>query len=143
MSEALLDANVLLALAWPNHQFHAAAHRWFAREAGGGWATCALTQLAFVRLSANPAFTRFPAAPAEAARLLGLCTAHVGHRFWDSAPAPAPADFARALGHQQVNDAYLLALVVHRRGRLVTFDTRIRALAGPSAERVLVLAPAP
>jgi toxin-antitoxin system PIN domain toxin len=143
VSEALIDANVLLALAWPNHQFHAAAHRWFAREAVGGWATCAFTQLAFVRLSANPAFTRFPAAPAEAARLLGLCTGHAGHRFWESAPALAPADFARALGHQQVNDAYLLALAAHRRGRLVTFDTRIPALAGPSAERVLVLAPTP
>jgi toxin-antitoxin system PIN domain toxin len=143
VSQALLDANVLLALAWPNHQFHTAAHRWFAREAVGGWATCALTQLAFVRLSSNPAFTRFPAAPTEAARLLGLCTGHAGHHFWDSAPALTPADLARALGHQQVNDAYLLALTAHRRGRLITFDPRIPALAGPSAERVLVLAPAP
>ena len=143
MREALLDANVLLALAWPNHQFHAAAHRWFAREAAAGWSTCALTQLAFVRLSANPAFTRFAAAPGDAARLLGLFTGHVGHRYWDSAPALAPSDFARVLGHQQVNEAWLLALAAQRGGRLVTFDTRIPALAGPFAEHVLVLAPAP
>lgn len=139
MSAALPDVNVLLALAWPNHQFHAAAHAWFAREAGGGWATCALTQLAFVRLSANPAFTRFPAAPAEAAHLLAQYTAHAGHRFWAASPAPAPADFIHALGHQQVNDAYLVRLAAHHRGRLVTFDTRLRALAGPAIDRIVLL----
>ena len=57
MKPALLDVNVLLALAWPNHQHHAASHRWFRREAGNGWAICALTQLAFIRLSSNPAYT--------------------------------------------------------------------------------------
>ena len=50
----LLDANVLLALAWPNHQFHAAATRAMGRSRGR-WATCALTQLGFIRLSSNPA----------------------------------------------------------------------------------------
>jgi predicted nucleic acid-binding protein len=29
---ALPDANVLLALAWPNHQHHERAHGWFLRE---------------------------------------------------------------------------------------------------------------
>ena len=26
---ALLDVNVLVALAWPNHVHHTQAHRWF------------------------------------------------------------------------------------------------------------------
>lgn len=43
MKAALLDINVLLALAWPSHQHHAAAHGWFARESRHGWATCAFT----------------------------------------------------------------------------------------------------
>ncbi|NBP25094.1 MAG: hypothetical protein EBU81_11205 [Proteobacteria bacterium] len=30
-----IDINVLLALAWPNHQHHALAHRWLARQSGG------------------------------------------------------------------------------------------------------------
>lgn len=55
MSVYLLDANVLLALAWPNHLHHAAAHLWFAKNHKSGWATCPLTQLAFVRLSMQPA----------------------------------------------------------------------------------------
>ncbi|MDB6039699.1 MAG: hypothetical protein JWM99_3540 [Verrucomicrobiales bacterium] len=42
LKTALLDTNVLLALAWPNHQHHAVAHRWFAKHTEQGWATCAL-----------------------------------------------------------------------------------------------------
>lgn len=36
MSVALLDVNVLVALAWPSHIQHGLAHRWFVRNAGGG-----------------------------------------------------------------------------------------------------------
>ena len=49
----LLDLNVLLAVAWPNHQFHASANSALSRK--NRWATCALTQLGFIRLSSNPA----------------------------------------------------------------------------------------
>jgi toxin-antitoxin system PIN domain toxin len=78
---ALLDTNVLLALAWPNHQHHAAAHAWFAQNASTGWATCALTQLGFVRLSSNPAYTRSSVTPSEAASLLHEMTVHPSHDF--------------------------------------------------------------
>lgn len=33
----LLDVNVLVALAWPNHVHHVSARRWFAAEAAQGW----------------------------------------------------------------------------------------------------------
>ena len=138
MSAALLDPNVLLALAWPNHQFHAAAHAWFGREAAAGWATCAFTQLAFVRLSSSPAYTPRPVTPFEACRLLGQWTSRPEHEFWTDQPPPIPADFARALGHQQVNDSYLLHLAEHHGGTVVTFDARLRALAGNPA-RLTVL----
>ena len=49
MTIALLDVNVLLALAWPNHMHHADSKAWFDREAPHGWATCALTQLSLNR----------------------------------------------------------------------------------------------
>jgi uncharacterized protein len=48
---ALPDINVLLALAWSNHAHHDAAHRWFARDATAGWATCVLTQTGFLPYS--------------------------------------------------------------------------------------------
>jgi toxin-antitoxin system PIN domain toxin len=130
VKRALLDANVLLALAWPNHQHHAAAHRWFGREAAHGWATCALTALAFVRLSSNPAYTAAAVTPSEAATLLRDFTGHRHHRFWAAAPPPLPALFARAAGHQQVVDAYLVGLAQHHRGRLATFDAPLAAHAG-------------
>ncbi|OFW30756.1 MAG: hypothetical protein A3H97_10670 [Acidobacteria bacterium RIFCSPLOWO2_02_FULL_65_29] len=140
MSRALLDVNVLLALAWPNHQHHALAHRWFAREASGGWATCAITGLAFVRLSSNPAYTASAVPPEEAATLLGTMTRHQHHRFWAELPAPASEMFARARGHQQVIDAYLVRLTQHHHGRIATFDAPLRAHAS-DASQVEVITP--
>jgi toxin-antitoxin system PIN domain toxin len=129
MAETLLDVNVLLALAWPNHQHHAAAHEWFRQASRRGWATCALTQLAFVRLSSNPAYTPAAVTPAEAASLLTRLTTHGKHRYWDVLAAPDEGMFVRAAGHQQVMDAYLVREAERHRGRLATFDRRTAAHA--------------
>ena len=125
MKATLVDTNVLLALAWPNHQHHAQAHGWFAAQATKGWATCAFTQLGFIRLSANPAYTASAVSPQEAATLLRQWTRLKSHRFWTSPLADDPATYARALGHQQVNDAWLVEVARRNSGRLVTLDTRL------------------
>ncbi len=125
MKVPLLDTNVLLALAWPNHQHHAAAHAWFAAHSRKGWATCAFTQLGFVRLSSNPAYTTNAVSPQDAATLLQQWTRLKTHRFWPSPGADAPAIYARALGHQQVNDAWLVEVARRNAGTLVTLDTRL------------------
>jgi toxin-antitoxin system PIN domain toxin len=91
VKSALLDTNVLLALAWPNHQHHAPAHGWFAATAKKGWATCAFTQLGFIRLSANPAYTANAVSPQEAAALLQQWTRLKTHRFWNSPAADGRA----------------------------------------------------
>jgi uncharacterized protein len=122
---ALLDTNVLLALAWPNHQHHAQAHTWFAAHAKKGWATCAFTQLGFIRLSSNPAYTANAVPPQEAATLLQQWTRLKGHHFWSSPAAEDPAIYVRALGNQQVNDAWLVEVARRNSGRLVTLDTRL------------------
>jgi toxin-antitoxin system PIN domain toxin len=122
---ALLDVNVLLALAWPNHQHHRVAHGWFRRSANRGWATCALTQLAFIRLSSNPAYTSSAVPPQAAAALLGQLTSHPAHQYLASSAEPARLDYARTLGHQQVMDAYLVSVAEHHHGRLITFDRRL------------------
>lgn len=127
MKSALLDTNVLLALAWPNHQHHSVAHRWFRAEARHGWASCAFTQLGFVRLSSNPAYTPTAVRPQQAATLLRELLAHKQHRFWPSPDATNPRIYLRTLGHQQVNDAYLVDLARRQRGRLVTLDTKLSA----------------
>jgi hypothetical protein len=132
VTDALLDVNVLLALAWPNHQFHLPARRWISSHEGT-WCTCALTQLGFVRLSSNPAFTDQAKPPAEAAGLLLRMTQHGGHRFISELPTLEIPAFARALermlGHQQITDGYLVALAEHHEIRLVTFDRRIEAIS--------------
>jgi uncharacterized protein len=125
----LPDVNLLLALAWPNHQFHHQATSWFSSRDDLPWHTCAVTQLGFVRLSSNPAFTPYAKTPLESALLLGAMVRHPQHRYVAEC---APLDrepftrIARNLhGHKQVTDAYLAA-VAHEHGlALVTFDRRI------------------
>ena len=69
MTAFLLDVNVLIALLWPAHEFHTVVHRWFTRSARHGWATCPLTEAAFVRIVSNPAFSPDAVTPGEATRL--------------------------------------------------------------------------
>ena len=126
-SAFLLDTNFLLALAWPNHQHYALTHRWFQREAIHAWATCAVTQLGFVRLSSNPAYTADAVSPVEAADLLRRFCNHPAHRFWDSPPACNPEVYKRAIGHPQITDAWLVEVARHNRGRLATLDRRLPA----------------
>src|SRR5262249_55806780 len=66
MTVFLLDANALIALAWPAHEAHLRVQQWFARSAKEGWATCPLTQAAFVRIISNPAFSPDAVTPREA-----------------------------------------------------------------------------
>lgn len=47
----LLDVNLLVALAFPAHVSHEAAHSWFHQEPDRLWATCHLTQAGFLRNS--------------------------------------------------------------------------------------------
>jgi len=140
MKRALPEVNVLLVLTWPDHQHHAAAQAWFRREGRGGWATCALTQLSFIRLSSNPAFTPAPATPRAAAALLEQLTAHAAHHYWAALPEAVAAVFERVMGHQQVMDAYLVRLAERHRGRLVTFDRQV-ALHAEAPDGVFVIAP--
>jgi toxin-antitoxin system PIN domain toxin len=134
VTPALLDLNALLALAWPTHQHHQAAHQWFQKESRHGWATCALTQIGFVRLSSNPSYSADAVTPRDAAALLSQLTAHKWHRFWLDLPALDARTFNRAAGHQQVMDAYLVRLARHHKGRVVTFDTRLAAHATSPSE---------
>jgi hypothetical protein len=145
VNTVLLDVNVLIALLWPTHEHYDDAHAWFvARGVGARWATCPLTELAFVRIVSNPGFSADALAPQEALSLLERNLAHPGHDFWaddvDLVGAVGPlAD--RLQGHRQLADAYLLALATRRRGALATFDGGLRALAVGERSRGLELVP--
>jgi len=53
---ALLDVNVLIALFDPAHVHHEAAHTWFEVNRKYRWATCPLTENAFIRVLSNPSY---------------------------------------------------------------------------------------
>lgn len=132
MSAFLLDANVLIALAWPPHVFHGRVMTWFARNSRHGWATCPITQSAFVRILSNPAFSAKALSPKNALAALEMNLKLPGHRFL-AADISMTDVFQRfgekkVIGHRQVTDAYLLALALHHRARLATMDEGIAVL---------------
>jgi toxin-antitoxin system PIN domain toxin len=139
---SLPDVNVLLALAWSNHPHHEAAHEWFGRDAAAGWATCLLTQSAFLRLSLNPQVVGVAIDCPTAARLLDGMVAHPGHRFFEVTPPLTGAPFdqlvARIAGYRQVSDATLLHFARSHSLRLVTLDQSIGAIC-PWNENLLIL----
>ncbi|MEO6034295.1 MAG: hypothetical protein ABIQ35_03485, partial [Verrucomicrobiota bacterium] len=73
----------------------------------------------------NPAYTSNAVSPNEAAALLQRWTRLKGHQFWTSPAADDSSIYVRALGHQQVNDAWLVEVARRNSGRLVTLDTRL------------------
>jgi toxin-antitoxin system PIN domain toxin len=124
----LLDVNALVALLWPRHEFHAAAHAWFERKSRHGWSTCPISQAGFVRIVSNPAFSMDAVKPNEALDVLAASLEHRFHRFWSDSIAYAKAAEPmreRIKGHRQITDAYLLGLAIHHDGKLATLDKRI------------------
>ena len=133
MTGFLLDVNVLIALVHELHVAHTKARAWFDEMRPKYWATCPVTEAGFVRIASNLRLSDHPVEVSEALQMLGLLTRLAGHRFW-----PADITFSEAVqpfqerlfGHRQVTDAYLLGLAIKNKGRVVTLDRGMEALAG-------------
>jgi hypothetical protein len=142
-NSVLPDVNVLLALLWPRHQSHAAAHAWFAKSGQRSWATNPLTQLGVLRLLTNPTLTQGAVSAGTALGVLSEATAHPGHEFWPldhQLLAALKLLAGRLRGHQQWTDALLLCQAMERDGVLVSFDAGIKDLAtGDLAGHLLFL----
>lgn len=130
VSVGLLDVNMLIALAWPLHIHHDTAESWFLANSSHGWATCPMTESAFVRISANPRILPYAVAPSAAVLLLETLVANEHHEFWpDAIPLQTALSHAGLVsGHNQITDAYLLGLAIHQRAKLVTLDRAFAAL---------------
>jgi hypothetical protein len=142
MAVTLLDINVLVGLLSEDSEFHAASQRWFFQNARKGWATCPFTEAGFVRIISNPASSKHVIRPAQAIEILEDSQKFPVHEFWkdDLSLAEATTVFREYLtGHQQTNDAYLLGLAAKHKGRMVTFDKGIAALASVAGLSHLVL----
>jgi toxin-antitoxin system PIN domain toxin len=131
MKGYLLDVNVLLALAWPNHTQHAAVHAWFAQHRAAGWGTCMVTQLGFVRISSHPAIAHHVSTQ-DALQKLSEILAVADHSFW-AEPSGGLANHVfrqsipRTLTHAQVTDNYLVTVALANGGKLATLDRDLGA----------------
>jgi uncharacterized protein len=142
MRPYLLDTNILLALAWPNHLHHAEVTRWFSRKAVTRFRTCPITETGFVRISSNPSFSSAAVLPGEAIVILERITGLPGHGFWpDNLPlSDAFAAYPILGSYRQITDGYLLSLAVAHDGILATLDRGITALARGFPERLELVA---
>jgi toxin-antitoxin system PIN domain toxin len=127
MKGYLLDVNVLLALAWPNHVHHRFARKWLAKNQFKGWAMCTLTQVGFVRLSSHPRLSEANQTPAAALALMVRMTKQAHYLFWREPTRGLSNNelqliFDKVITHQQVTDAYLIGLARVHKGRVATFD---------------------
>jgi uncharacterized protein len=136
----LLDVNLLIALAWPEHSLHDKSRRWFARYPGGGWATCPIVEAGFIRLLSNPSFSSRALTVDDAIKVLERNLELPGHQFWpDSISLPEAVEMVQQTikGHKQITDAYLVALALKHKGKLATLDRGILKFAPAKAVEVI------
>ena len=120
----LLDSNVLIALATPEHSLNARAAAWFRK--GHRFATCPITQGALFRFHLRAGVE----ATAESAKLLLESISSLPrHEFWaDDVSSFLDIPTTGIVGHRQVTDAYLVLLA--RQTRRLSSDDRSGAGCG-------------
>ena len=134
----LLDVNVLLALQWESHPHHAIAKTWYQANSHKGWASCALTQAGFVRISSQSSFESGGATLADVARGLNDFTTRSRHKFLSmdfDFEEVRRACTGRLFGHRQVADAFLLTLAIRHKIRFVSLDGGVAHLLATDLER--------
>jgi hypothetical protein len=119
----LLDANVLIALATPEHSLNARAAAWFAK--GRRFSTCPITQGALFRFHLRAGV----GATAESAKLLLESISSLpSHEFWPDDVSFLDMPVRGIVGHRQVTDAYLVRLARKHGGALATMDQALAAV---------------
>jgi uncharacterized protein len=124
---ALVDLNVLMALAWPQHVHHGRAHSWFETASGDGWATTPVTESGFIRLSLNPVVVGVSLSAGDVLGALQQMRTLTGHRFLpDDASLGAPViSLVRLSTARQVADLHLVNLARRHGAVLATLDKSI------------------
>lgn len=139
----LLDVNVWVALFDDAHQFNADAISLF-RQPRLRIATCALTENGVLRVLNLPTYSKRapPGFEPVRAKLQQVC-GQLDHEFWPCSVSlrEEVLDWGRVTGHNQITDAYLLALAVRHAGALASFDQGIAlsAVRGAKPEHLKLL----
>lgn len=139
---ALLDVNVLIALADDAHVHHAIAHDWFEQHGASSFATCPLTQNGVLRILGHPKYPGGPGTPREMLGFLEALCDLPGHIFWEDRVSLLD-DHVFSRGHfgasVHLTDIYLLGLAVANKGQLATLDRKISTQAVIGSRKALYL----
>ena len=139
---SLLDVSTLLALLDSDHIHHNRAKSWLISEENRDWASCPITQNGFVRVISQSSYPN-PISVFHAVRLFGSAAGTSFHEFWadDLSLLDDSIDHTRIHGPKQLTDAYLLALAIKHKGRLVALDRSIDRLAvrGATPDHLVLL----
>lgn len=138
MSGLLLDVNVLVAIAWPQHVHHRHAREWFSDLGDRRWATAPITESGFIRVSSNPRVISDARTPAQAAEFLSVLHTVGMWEFWVDDVEVVTA-LQGVTGYRQVTDAHLLQLASQRGGSVATFDMGLARLAVDRGQDVELL----
>lgn len=124
----LLDVNVWVALLDDAHIHNVTALKFF-KQPKLKIATCALTENGVLRVLNLPGYSkRAPPGFDQVRQKLALACNDFDHEFWPCSVSlrdGTRVNWARVMGHNQITDAYLLALAVHHAGALTTFDHHV------------------
>jgi toxin-antitoxin system PIN domain toxin len=131
---ALLDVNVLVALAWDSHVHHVPARDWFVANAAAGWSTCSTTENGFLRVSSNPRILPAPVDVTDGRTVLRALRAVGTHDFLRDDVSPLDDDVPAVRGHRQITDAHLLTVARRAGQQLVTFDRALGELGASDVE---------
>jgi uncharacterized protein len=119
----LLDANVLIALATPEHSLNERAAAWFLK--GRRFATCPITQGALFRFHLR---VGVEATPESAKLLLESISSLDRHEFWPDDVSYLDMTSTGIVGYKQVTDAYLVLLARKHGGSVATMDEALAAV---------------
>ncbi len=140
----LLDVNVWVALFDDAHIHNAQARALF-KQPRLKIATCALTENGVLRVLNLPGYAkRAPPGFERVRQKLVLACTDTDHEFWPcslSLRNEEVLDWSRIMGHNQITDAYLLALAVEHKGALATFDhgVALSAVNGAATKHLKLL----
>lgn len=120
----LLDVNALLALGVVDHEFHPRISAWLHQEPAIRLATCAITEMGFVRLASQITAYRFTVAQAQSI-LLGLKNELSGRLTFIADDQDASKLPSWVKSAKQLTDGHLAALASAYGATLATLDEGI------------------
>jgi uncharacterized protein len=140
----LLDVNIWIALLDEAH-VHNATVRHFFTQSKLRIATCAFTENGALRILNLPNYAqRTPPRFAAVRDAIERVCKDFDHEYWPcdiSFRDPKVLDPNLLSGHNQITDAYLLALCVRHEGALLSLDQRIalNSVPGATAKHLMIL----